>query len=460
MGVDGALEYLFDYEKEDEGFGISPWEICHEPDKAEIYLDGYRFASWWALRLLMTQRPVEQKMTLFWHNHFAVSGEKVEFGPMLLTYLETLRINAMGDFSTLLKAVSKDPAMLRYLDGDTSIKGHPNENFARELLELFTVGKGNYTEQDIQESARALTGWGNRYILYEDPSEDEQAKLKSCIARGVPLVTSSFSPDLFDHETKTIFGKQAAFDVDSLLDLVAIRPQTAYRITQKMWKFFACDQISGPLANKLASVYLKSNGNTRAVLREIAIADEFWSEECIRRQIKSPADFILGILRQIGLYPILVSIHGKTASPETPLCKPLRDAAGLVLNPMLKQGMTLLFPPSVGGWRWGEAWITPNNMMARVEFADMIFGVGQPEQPLAAFLGKQITDSNPGTSYNAVIRFLSILDAEIPPVKQFLLIQAFDQAGGVASLKTPSGASKSLSAMARLLFSTPEFQVC
>ena len=460
LGPDGVLDLLLNYEKIDEGFPVSPWELCHEPDKTDVYVDGYRFASWWALRLLMTQRPVEQKLTLFWHNHFAVSGEKVEFGPMLLTYLETLRANAMGDFPKLLRAVSRDPAMLHYLDGDVSVRNHPNENFSRELFELFTLGKGNYTEEDIQEAARAFTGWGNRYLLYEDSSEDFQAKLKSCISRGVPMVTSSFSPELFDDTPKKVFGREADFNAEMLIETVAMKPQTAYFITQKLWRFYAGTEISGTLANKLATVFLKTNGNTRSVLREIAKSDEFWSDQCVRRLVKSPLDFVVGILRQFQLYPVLLAMHGKDATQDTPLSKPLRDSAGLVLITMQKQGMTLLYPPNVGGWNWGMSWITPNNLTERVQFADTIFGVGQPDQPLAAYLGKQILDTNPLTSYNTIVKFLSIFDASLPPEKEFLLIKAFEKEGGLPSLKTPAGASRSLGAVARLLFGSPEFQFC
>ncbi len=459
LGVQGALDHLLNYESQDEGFGISPWEFCREPDKDEVYVDGYRFASWWSLRLVMSQRPVEQKLTLFWHNHFAVGGDKVEFGPMLYTYLETLRVNAMGNFPTLLKAISRDPAMLHYLDGDTSVRNSPNENFARELFELFTVGKGNYSEDDIKETARVFTGWGNRYLLYEDPQMEFQAKLKDCIARNLPMVTSSFSPELSDDGPKKVFGKVANYNADSLLEMLALRPQTAALITGKMWQFFAGTKLPNALAAKLINLFLKTNGNTKAVLKEIANSPEFWTEQCVRKQVKSPADFTVSILRQLGLYPILKGLHPVSSSNSSSIPKPLRDAAGMLWGTMFKQGMALLFPPNVSGWPMGKAWITPNNMLVRAQFADLLFGVGQPEQPLAGFVAKQILDTNPLTSYNSIIKFLTIFDADLPPVKQYILIQAFDKHGGLASLKTPSGASKTLGEVARLLFSTPEFQL-
>ena len=460
IGVEGTIEFLLNENNIDEAFPISPWEFCQETDKTEIYLDGYRFSSWWALRLLMSHRPAEQKLTFFWHNHFAVSGEKVEFGPMLLTYLETLRSHAFGDFSSLLKAISRDPAMLHYLDGDTSVRDHPNENFAREFFELFTVSKGNYTENDIHEAARSFTGWAIRYLVYEDPGQDFQEKVRNCIARNIPMVTSSFSPDLFDDGAKNIFGKSVPYTADSLIDEIALKPQTAYYITQKLWHFFAGTEIPARVANRLATLFIKTNGNTKSILREIAKTEEFWAEDCVRHLPKSPLEFVVSVLRQAQLQPIMTAMHGKGATPTTPLAKPLRDTAGLILVSMQKQGMVLLFPPNVGGWNLGKAWITPNNMLARAEFANLIFGVGQPDQPLAAYIAKQILDSNPITSYNTIVKFLSMFDADLPASKQYLLIQAFEKEGGLPSLKTPSGASRTLGAVARLLFASPEFQFC
>lgn len=460
MGVDGALDYLLDFEKTDEGFSVDPWQICQEVPGGELYVDGFRFAEWWALRLLMTQRPVEQRLTFFWHNHFVVSGEKVDFGPMLLGYLETLRKNAAGDFPTLLKAASKDPAMLKYLDGDSNVRNHPNENFARELLELFTMGQGAYTEEDIQEAAKAMTGWGNRYLLYEDPNGDIQSKLKNCISHDLPMTTASFSPELFDPGVKKVLGKQGPLDADKLLDMIAGRKETARHITTKIWHSFASDELPEAVSNHLVSVFQKTNGNTKAILMAIAKTDEFWSEACVRRQVKNPIDFVLPILRQLGLNSMLLAARPVGGNHLTPLPQQLRNAGGLVFGTLYRQGMVLLFPPNVGGWPSGKAWISQNNMIARSEFADTIFGTGQPDHPLAAILGNQIADGNPITAYNTVIRLLSIFDAELPPMKQNILVVAFEKAGGVKTLRSPAEAAKSLAAVCRLLFASPEFQLC
>ena len=460
LGVEGALEALLNFESTDEAFPISAWEFCREPNKTEFYTDGYRISEWWALRMLMSKHPLEQRLTYFWHSHFAVAGNKVDFGPMLLAYLETLRTHALGDFPSLLKAISKEPAMLRYLDGETSLKDHPNENFARELFELFCLGKDNYTEQDIREAARVFAGWGNRYLLFEMPGEDNQVRIQECIKRDIPLVTSSFSPSLADHAPKTIFGRTENFDTDSFLSFVAQKPQTAYFITNKLWKYFSGVEPTPKVENRLANAFSRSGGSIRSVLKEIIRCDEFWAPECMRQKVRSPLDFVVPILRQFNLQPILLAMHAPAPAPDLPVPKPLRDASGLALLSMQRQGLLLLFPPNVAGWPEGTAWISPNNLIARAEFANLLFGVNQPDQPLADYMAKQLLESNPLTSYNTIIKFLDIFDAKLPAEKQYLLIQAFEKEGGMASLTTSKGASRSLGAVARLLFASPEFQFC
>lgn len=460
LGLDGAIDHLIDYDKEDEGFPVSPWESCFEDGKDEVYLDPYRISGWWALRMAMSQRPLEQKLTLFWHNHFAVGGDKVEFGPAMLSYIETLRKNATGDFTTLLKAVSKEPAMLRYLDTDTSIVGHANENFARELLELFTMGQGHYSEDDVHEAARAFTGWGNRYLIYEAGGDKVQEKVKESIRSGTPMIAFCTTPSLHDSGSKTLLGKTGPFDGDDVLDIVAKRPETAQYICRKLWTFFAYDKPSAEVVNRLANVFTTSQGQIRPVLRAIASSPEFWSDDCIRTKVKSPVDFMMPIVRQMNIYPILIGTHAKPKAPTTPLPKVLRDVSGLLVGSMYQMGMLLLFPPNVSGWDWGTAWISSTNMLQRIKMGDLLMGVGQADKGLAAYFAQQISTKKPATSAEVVSIVMNIFDASLPDAKKTMLATALEKEGGVDCLKTPEGASRGLSVVLRALFSSPEFQHC
>lgn len=460
LGLQGAIDRLLNFERVDEGFGVSPWRYCKEEGKDEIYLDPYRTALWWSLRMLMSQRPLEQKLTLFWHNHLAVGAEKVEFGPAMLQYLEVLRTLGIGKFSTLLSAVSKTPAMLRYLDNDSNRKGHANENFARELFELFTLGIGNYSETDVKEAARGLTGWGIRYLIYEQGGERIQETARESIRTGMPMLTFCNSPDLHDDGEKSILGSKRAFDGEQVLALVSSHPATAARVTANLWRFFAMDELPASVHQRLIATFIASQGDTRAVLREITQIDAFWSDACVRCQFKSPVDFVVGSLRAFGINAILKSLLGSPKDDLTPMRKEVLGASGMVWGMMRQQGMSLLFPPDVSGWRWGEAWITPDSMLQRGAFANAIMGVGQPDQALAAFLAGQLMHSQPDSPNRAVELLLTIFDASVPAAKIDLLAAAFERNGGVASLISGPTASKALSAVLQPLFMSPEYQRC
>lgn len=460
LGFDAAITRLLNPEGVAENFDVSPWEICHEANSTEIYIEPPRFALWWSLRLLMSQRPVEQRMTLFWHNHFAVGADKVELGPMMLDYIEVLRTNALGKFPDLLKAVSRTPAMLRYLDGDTSVRQHPNENFGRELLELFTVGPGHYTEGDIKEAARAFTGWGNRYVIFESGGEKVQERIRACVAEDVPMVAFSMSPDLHDDGVKKVMGEEGRFAGDDLLERLARRPETAQFICAKLWRFFGSPTESKSVQDRMVAAWNRSGGEIRAVLKAMIDSPEFWSDSSVRKIVKSPAEFVIPISRQFNLNPFLLAARTPKPTKTTPLAKTLRDSSGLIFGVMYKQGMMLLYPPNVGGWTWGDAWITQNNMLARIDFANLIFGVGQADQPLAAYMALQISQRQPADEAAAIGILLDTFDASLPAEKRTILVEAFKKVGGLASLKTPAEASKSLSAVCRLLFGSPEFQFC
>jgi uncharacterized protein (DUF1800 family) len=459
LGVEGTAGRLLEYQSIDEGFPVTPYEICFEDGKDEVYVDSFRPALYWGLRTVMTQRPLEQRLTLFWHNHLVVGGDKVEFGPALNSYLETLRVFGPGDFKTLLTLISIDAAMLRYLDGDKNAKGAPNENFAREVMELFTMGIGHYTEQDVKEAARSFTGWGLRYLIYEDGGEKVQQHIKDAMAKGQPMIVSCFSPALHDDGPKTVLGKTANYDTGSLIADLAQRPETALYLGTKFFEHFAYRNPSEVVKSHMATKFKATNGNALAMLKEIVTMDEFWSPQCVRKQVKSPFDFVVPIARQMNLATYLRSVY-KPTTPTTPLAKPFRDVGGLVYLMMSQQGMGLLFPPSVKGWDWGEHWITPNAMTERIKMADTIFGVNQPDKGLAGYIGMELMSKKPSTDADVVDGFFAKFDIELPDNKRSLVVEAFQKAGGMAALGKPETASPALAAIGRLSWGSPEFQFC
>lgn len=456
LGVQGTLDRLLNYEVVDEGFPISPWELAFDQGSDMVYLEPPRVATWWALRFLLTKRPLQEKLTLFWHDHFAVSAAKVEFGPMMLDYLEALRSNAAGRFEDLLAAVSTTPAMIRWLDTDASIKGHPNENFAREALELFTVGKG-YTETDIRELARCFTGWGIRYLVFEQGGEKLQQTAKDSIASGRPMTAFAMSPSLHDDGEKQVLGQKRRWSGEEALRMLAKRPETALHLARKLWEFFAYPNPSSGAVEKVAAALKASDFRIRAALRAIAESEEFWSERCVRRQVKSPLDFTVALCRQFGLRDTILQLRGP-ATPTTPLAKPVRDAGGLVFGSMYQQGMLLLYPPDVGGWEWGSAWVTSANMSQRARFADLVFPRGSDQQPLAGFLN--VRHRGAKSSAELVDGLLGQFDGPELPDKRALLIEACDRAGGTAKLSTPKEAADVYRAALKLLLAMPEFNLC
>ena len=460
MGVEGALNYLIDYDKVEEGFDILPWEFCWEPDTTEVYVEPPRFTLWWTLRMLMTRRPLQEKLTLFWHDHFAVSAAKVEFGPAMLTYNETLRRHAAGNYRRLLGAMSRDPAMIRWLDMDSSIKGSPNENFARELLELFTLGPGHYSEADIKETARAFTGYGIRYLIFESGGEQVQEKIKEAIRLGRPMLAYAYSQDLHDDGPKTLLGKTSDFSGDAVLDLLAARPETARHVCRKLWEWFAYPDPEPSVVERLAKAFQDSGGEIRPVLRAIAASPEFWSEKCFRRLVKNPADFVLPVARQLELHPLLLTMRGQK-DPTKPLAKPLRDGTGIAFAPMYQQGMFLLYPPNVGGWEGGTAWVSSHNMLERMKLPSLLFAKYDGGYPLAGWLAMKIaSEHRPKDSAGVVEALAAIFDVPLEPDQAAVALQACEKAGGAAALASPETAARLFENVCRLFFGAPSFQFC
>ena len=282
---------------------------------------------WWLYRMVHTRRPLEEKMTLFWHNHFATSMYKVDNSQRMWAQNETFRRYGLGSFRDLLQQVARDPAMLVWLDGHRNHAGKANENFAREVMELFTLGVGNgYGEKDVVEAARAFTGWrggdGPGGFIYD--------------------------PTLHDDGEKTILGQTGNWHADDVCDILARHPQTARFLSTKLFKFFVHDDPTKADIDKLAKVYLDKKFSISAVVGAILTSEAFYSEAARFAKIKSPVEFAVMTIRAY----------------DAPLsaAKDTRRALELM-------GQELFNPPNVKGWIEGRDWINSRTLLARVDFA-------------------------------------------------------------------------------------------
>jgi len=459
LGVQGTLNKLLDFEQTDQLVTVNPFQMMIDKPGADVNLDTYFVSLWWTLRMLLASRPFEEKLSLFWHSNLATGGDKVEFGPMMLEYLRILREHGPGQFSALLKEVSNCSAMIRYLDKDESIAGRPNENFGREVMELFTIGTGNYSEQDVHESARVFTGYGLRYPVYEGDGKFYQERVTHSIIAGIPMIGGYWCSSLHDRGDKTIFGTTAKYTPDQFLEVLAKKPETAKRIGKKLFENFAYRNAPASVIDKVAQEFTKSGGNTRLVVKKIAEMDEFWSPNCALKQVKSPVDFTVSIVRQLGLTKMLRTLQN-SQDPLTPTNPVLKGLSYYVLDKLSKQGQYPLYPPTVKGWDGGNTWASATALTERLHMSQEIFWMGDKGKRVGAMVAKQIVDMKPASDEDAVNGFLQMFDAEHLHSEMPILIQGFKQGGGLTSFKDPEAAPGALSSLARLVFASTDFQFC
>jgi uncharacterized protein (DUF1800 family) len=293
-------------------------------------LETNRVAYWWANRMLNSPRPLQEKMALFWHGHYAVNEPKVRDYRKLLAELRLFEDHGTGNFRDLMVAMAQDPGMLTFLDAGVNVKGAPNENFAREIMEMFTMGVGNYTEKDIREAARAFTGWNYvdlKFVVNQDQHDDGE---------------------------KTFLGKTGRFDGVQVIDIIMQQPVTADYIAGKIYRFFVRQELSPETHKKLGAVLRSSHYELAPLLETIFLSRDFYSPASVGNQIKSPVELAVSTYKKLGLQNV----------PGVP---DFNSSTGAL-------GQRLFSPPTVAGWAGGRSWITPGLLLERGNFArDVLF---------------------------------------------------------------------------------------
>ncbi len=293
-------------------------------------LETGRLSYWWANRMLASPRPLQEKMALFWHGHFATSEEKVRDYRKMLQQLELFQAKGLGNFRELLIDVAKGPAMLAYLDAGINVKDAPNENFAREIMEMFTLGVGHYSEHDIREAARAFTGWNFQGLEYR------------------------FNADKHDEGAKRVLGRTGNFGGVEVIDIILEQPVTAEYLASRIYAFFVRTAPDSDLRKRLGDLLREKNYELAPFMEAVFLSKDFYAPESMASHIKSPVELLVSTYRKLELE----TIPGVPDFNET--------TAAL--------GQRLMYPPTVAGWAEGRAWVTPGLLIQRGNFVlDVVF---------------------------------------------------------------------------------------
>ncbi|WCO01868.1 DUF1800 domain-containing protein [Psychroserpens ponticola] len=373
--------------------------------------------TFWVNRMVTTEALLREKMTLFWANHFVCRGNNIFY---VQQYNNTLRNHALGNFGDFVKAISKEATMLKYLNNKQNRKRKPNENFARELMELFTLGEGHYTEEDIKESAKAFTGYSHNF-------EGE-------------FVLRKFQ---HDYDFKTFFGHTGRYDGDDIIDMILEQKQCARFICRKIYSYFVNDIINENRVEELATVFYKDY-NIKSLMRHLFMSDWFYSEKNIGSKIKSPIDFLVGMIRTVPV---------EFEKPQD------------VIKIQKLLGQILLNPPNVAGWKGGKSWIDSNTIMLRLKLPSIILAnakisikeKGDFEDSFETYYSKKKKNKFVTTAIDWETFETACSSFSFDDLKQQLVIPELSE-GTATYVKTLSQNSKRNFCVQ--LMSLPEYQMC
>ena len=350
---------------------------------------------YWMQRMISTTRPLREKMTLFWHTILCSGDSKIDHPETMDTHIDMVRENALGRYPDLLVALSRDPGMIIYLDNRYSHKASINENYGRELLELFSMGVGNYTEDDIKMAARAFTGW----------------TLAPAMSSALPYQRHAFKfqydPEDHDDGEKVFLGQRGRFNGDDIINIIARQPATARFIARHLYDFFVADEVQVPAwqstpprdpaaVNVLADAYLQSNYDIRSVLRVLFNSGFFKDESVWYPRVKTPVEVVVGTMRLVGDH----------LTPAPGIESLVGEAGGM--------GQILLNPPSVEGWHGGKEWINSGALVNRVNFvANRVGDLSLPGvQRIVARLGDNTEPISPSDFVDGCLELMGSMRVE------------------------------------------------
>ena len=418
-------------------------ERCPPLDEDIItrYVDGENHVIWtgtWIYRMVVSKRPLVEKMALFWHHVFATGVSKVESSPAMVEHIQMFREKGLGDFRTLLVELSRDPAMIFWLDNNENKIGEPNENYGRELLELFSMGVGNYSEDDIKNASRAFTGWTFTQPIPIYPQGHYPSEFV-------------FRPELHDDGPKTFLGETGNFDGEDIIVIIVRQEATARFIARHIYNFFVADEPQVPAwsvelpqdqeaIDTLVKTYFDTDGDLRAIMRTLFLSDFF--KEARFKRVKSPTELVAGVLK----------LGGALTYPRPGMTK-YQVSTTLM-------GQELLNPPTVEGWHTGKEWIDGGTLNERINFA--VEHIGDEEVPGVRKIVARLSDTggmlSPEEFTNQCLDLVGPLDVG-DQTRETLLEYA--ASGGTLDLGTPEEREKSVPRiihMLQMIVSSKEYQ--
>ncbi len=447
-GYDTTVDRLLDPTEED---GIQQDMIRrYHPDHSGG-LGRAGMNAYWLHRMVHSWTPLREKVGLFWHHVFATGYGKLTQGRVLMDQVEMFRQHGLGSLKTLLVELSRDPSMIIWLDNQDNHKGAINENYGRELLELFSMGVGNYSENDIKACARAFTGWtvsNARYMKMK-------AENDSLWPYGRLNLHFEFDEDDHDNGEMTFLNETGSFNGDDVVDIICRQPATASFISRHMYNFFVADEPPVPqwpymeprdpeAIQVLSNAYFESGYNVAEMLRVLFKSDFFKSQDVRYEKVKSPAELVAGVLRLTGEY--------RKLSPK------LQKDAGLISV----MGQELLNPPSVEGWHTGVEWVDTGNLVERINFAaGKLADVGKPgiEEMVVRLAADSGGVVSPEQLVDGCLEQMGALSLS-ETSRAALLKQASE--GGELRIETGNGgrSEDKVAEMLRMVAATPDFQRC
>jgi uncharacterized protein (DUF1800 family) len=406
LGLAGAVDRLIDFESVPDDVEAKLGMFFLDPKKL------YDVQRGWVMRMLWSTRPLQEKMVLFWHGLLTSANSKVARPELMQRQAAFFRANALADYGVILKGISTDPAMMLWLDTHNSRRSAPNENYARELLELFSMGNGPFTETDVREAARAFTGW--------------------TVPRDAEAV---FNPNQHDRGVKQVLGARVTTP-EELIDVVVAHPATSQFIAGKLFAFFIYPRPEPDEVEPFARVFRETNGSIRAVVRAILTSELFYAPRAYRARMKSPVEYALGTLRTLGL---------------------ASDGSG-VIERMTRMGQTIFNPPNVAGWPGGRAWLNSGTWIERLNFANAVTALRGANGILSISIGHYLSRHEIERADDAIEHFLALLvDGKTDAEARRVLYDYLAVAPGTPVRAVPE---EKLRGMLYLILAMPEHQLC